>query len=113
MQEHTRIAVRRRVGSNIRRLRKQHNLTQDRLAERAGHQGRHVGQIERSEANVGLDVIADLANGLEVDAQDLFAPIASDRPGRRPRFTSVPSQDLEVLRPALDVVLRAAFRSRR
>jgi transcriptional regulator with XRE-family HTH domain len=65
-------AIRTRVGRTIRRLRLLRGLSQERLAERAGNSWKHVGQIERGEANVGLDVLARIAGALSVDVPDLF-----------------------------------------
>jgi transcriptional regulator with XRE-family HTH domain len=66
-------AVRLRVGSNVQRLRKWSKVTQEKLAESAGHAAKHIGQIERGEVNVGLDVLARIAKALSVDVADLFA----------------------------------------
>jgi transcriptional regulator with XRE-family HTH domain len=114
MLEDARMAVRRRVGSNIKRLRKLHDLTQEGLAQRTeDRQSRHVGQIERFETNVGLDVLTDLAEAFKVDVQEFFAPTANDRPRKSARFARVPSKDLELLEDALGAVIRALYRSRR
>ena len=66
-------AVRTRVGTAIRRLRLQRRLSQERLAELAGTSGKYVGEIERAQVNATIDVLADLAAALSVDAGDLFA----------------------------------------
>lgn len=108
------MAVRRRVGINIRRLRELHELTQTALADRTEErQSRHVGQIERFETNVGLDVLTDLAEAFKVDVQEFFAPTANDRPRRTAAFARVPSKDLELLEKALGAVLRALSSARR
>jgi transcriptional regulator with XRE-family HTH domain len=65
-------AIRRRVGSTIRRLRMERALTQEGLAERVGNSWKHVGQIERGEVNVGLDVLARIAGALSVNIAELF-----------------------------------------
>lgn len=65
-------AVRLRVGSNVQRLRRSHGLSQEQLAEVVGNTGKHVGQIERGEVNVGLDVLGGIAAALSVDVADLF-----------------------------------------
>jgi transcriptional regulator with XRE-family HTH domain len=67
-------AVRTRVGTAIRRLRLQRRLSQERLAELAGTSGKYVGEIERAQVNVTVDVLADLAAALSIDVVDLFAP---------------------------------------
>jgi transcriptional regulator with XRE-family HTH domain len=72
MRDHGR-AIRTRVGKAIRSLRLQHDWSQEKLAELAGNGLKHVGQIERGEVNVGLDVLARIAAALSVDVADLFA----------------------------------------
>lgn len=76
-------AVRLRVGMNVRRVRLLRKLSQERLAELVGNTGKHVGQVERGEVNVGLDTLSRIANALAIDVGDLFA-------GPRPRRRSEP-----------------------
>lgn len=54
------------LGQTIRRLRRQADLTQEELAERAGLSANYVGQIERGEKNPGALALFALANGLAV-----------------------------------------------
>jgi transcriptional regulator with XRE-family HTH domain len=81
MRDHAR-AIRSRVGRTIRRLRLARDLSQERLAERAGNSWKHVGQIERGEVNVGLDVLAGIAAALSVDIAELFLEPRGRRPAR-------------------------------
>src|SRR5215213_4357704 len=81
MRDHGR-AVRTRVGRTIRRLRQQRALTQERLAELAGNGWKHIGQVERGEVNVGLDVLAQIADALSVGLGDLFADVPARRRSR-------------------------------
>ena len=72
-------AIRLRVGRAIRRLRLARGFSQERLAELAGSSGKHIGAIERGQANVGLDALARIAGALSVDAAVLFAPLRGRR----------------------------------
>ena len=65
--------MRRRVGKQVQRLRMSRGLSQERLAESVGNTGKHIGQIERGEVNVGIDILAGIARVLAVDMRDLFA----------------------------------------
>jgi transcriptional regulator with XRE-family HTH domain len=78
-------AIRTRVGGVVRRLRLLRGLSQERLAELAGNSWKHVGQIERGQVNVGLDVLGRIAHALAVDVADLFVQPR----GRRRPATSV------------------------
>ncbi len=54
-------------SENIRKVRKQHGLTQDAVAERCGLSAKYIGELERAEASPSLDSIEKLARGLNVD----------------------------------------------
>ena len=63
-------------------LRSLHRLTQEELAERVGNTNKHIGEIERAEANVRLDNLAALAHALSVDVSDLLRSTTIPRPLR-------------------------------
>jgi transcriptional regulator with XRE-family HTH domain len=68
---------------NLRRLRKERGLTQERLAELSGLHLTDVGRIERAERDPGVRTVARLATGLGVPALELFRSIdpSEDWPG--------------------------------
>jgi transcriptional regulator with XRE-family HTH domain len=59
-------------GENIRSLREQKELSQERLAELAELHRTYVGAVERGERNVSLKNIVRLAKALEKEAKDLL-----------------------------------------
>lgn len=63
---------RRIVGANVRRLRKERGLSQERLALSAEMDLRYLGGIERGEHNPTVDMLGRLAFALEVHPRDLF-----------------------------------------
>jgi transcriptional regulator with XRE-family HTH domain len=67
-------ALRHRVGTHVRRLRQSRGLSQEGLAELAGNTGKHIGQVERGEVSVGLDILGAIARALSIDPSDLLAP---------------------------------------
>jgi transcriptional regulator with XRE-family HTH domain len=80
------------LGWNLRRLRVAKGLSQERLALAAGIDRAYVGRVERGEENVTLNVIAAVAEALEVAVTDLFAVPPDGAalpqplpPGRRPK----------------------------
>ena len=62
------------LGKRLRALRKEADLTQEELAERAKLSANYVGQIERGEKNPGALALFALARGLQVSPGTLFAP---------------------------------------
>jgi transcriptional regulator with XRE-family HTH domain len=65
-------AVRERIGRNVRQLRIARGWTQEQLAERVGNTERHVGQVERGEVNVTIDILTTMAAHLSVDVARLL-----------------------------------------
>jgi transcriptional regulator with XRE-family HTH domain len=59
-------------GLNIRRIRKDHGLSQEALAAGAGLAPTYVGQIERGKRSPTLDVVERLAEALGVKPSDLL-----------------------------------------
>jgi len=64
-----------RFGEQIRHLRKQRGLSQEKLAEMAGLHRNYIGGIERGERNVALLNILRLSKALGVPPSDLFQGI--------------------------------------
>lgn len=80
------------VAWNLRRLRVAKGLSQVRLAADAGVDKTFVGQIEREERSVSVDILERLAKALGCMVREFFDPPAdgderSDalRSGRKPR----------------------------
>ena len=60
------------LSENIIRLRKEHGLSQERLAEQAGLHRTFISLVERRGRNVTLGVVEALANALGVDTPTLL-----------------------------------------
>ena len=63
------------MGNQIRKLRLERRLSQEKLAELADLHRNYVGGVERGERNVGLLNIVKLARGLDVRPAKLIEPI--------------------------------------
>jgi transcriptional regulator with XRE-family HTH domain len=63
--------VQKRVGDNIRHLRKEQGYTQDAFADRAGLHRAHMGEIERGESNVTIQTLKIIADALKMKIADL------------------------------------------
>ena len=60
------------VGFNIRKIREEKGLTQEKLAAVADLHRAYIGQIERVEKNIGLKNLEKIAKALGVDVKDLL-----------------------------------------
>jgi transcriptional regulator with XRE-family HTH domain len=68
-------------AANLRRLRRERGLSQERLAHDAELNMTHVAKIERSEREPGVRTVAKLAKALGIPAGELFDGIGADRCG--------------------------------
>ncbi|WP_341896941.1 helix-turn-helix transcriptional regulator [Sphingobium sp. YR657] len=62
-----------RVGSNVRRLREERGLTQERVAFDAHIDLTYLGGIERGKRNPSLLVMVRIANALNAEIRELLA----------------------------------------
>lgn len=62
-----------KFGVKVRDLRKQKNLSQEDLADKARLHRTYIGMIERAEKNITLLNIEKIANALEVSIKDFFS----------------------------------------
>lgn len=104
------LPVRLRVGANVQRLRRSRGLTQEQLSELVGNTGKHLGQIERGEVNVGIDTLARLASALEVDVTDLFAPTPRRRRPEPPMYLAN-ARELDQIEDAIRSIRSAHIKS--
>jgi transcriptional regulator with XRE-family HTH domain len=66
-------------AANLRRIREELGLSQERLAHRADLHMSHVAKIERSEREPGVRTVFKLARALGVSASKLFDGIDGRR----------------------------------
>lgn len=60
------------VGARIRKIRTDHNLTQEALAELVGISTSHVSNIETGTKQISLSTLIKLANSLKVSVDELL-----------------------------------------
>ena len=103
-------AVRLRVGRNVQRLRRARGFSQERFAELVGNTGKHIGQVERGEVNVGLDILARIAAALSVDITELFTTTPRRRRAEPPLFLAN-DRELQQIEQAVRSIRSARVRA--
>ena len=63
-----------RVGMNIRAIRKAQKLTIDELAEMCDFQAPYLSDVERGERNITLQTLTKILDALQVDAASVLIP---------------------------------------
>lgn len=66
---------RQRISCNLKRLRAELGLSQEKAAELADFHRTYVSQLERCVTNISIDGLERLALALGVDVVDLLQPI--------------------------------------
>lgn len=66
--------MRKLVGENCLRIRKERGLTQERLSELSGLTQQYLSDLERGKRNPTIVTIFELAQALEVSHIDLVSP---------------------------------------
>lgn len=64
--------IRKRLGSNVKRLRLKNGWSQEDYADRAGIHRTYVSDIERASRNPTITVVERLAEALQVSASSLI-----------------------------------------
>jgi transcriptional regulator with XRE-family HTH domain len=67
--------IRRYVGLNVKRIRKEHEWSQEDFAFEAGLHRTYVSGIERGIRNPTVTIVAKLADALGVQPYDLLKPV--------------------------------------
>lgn len=71
--------IKQRFGKAVRRRRRELDLSQEELAERAELHRTYLSDIERGEGNPSLEIIEKLANALDISVASLFADYKIDQ----------------------------------
>ncbi|WP_206423449.1 helix-turn-helix domain-containing protein [Enterococcus mediterraneensis] len=64
-----------KIGSLIRKLRLEKNLSQMKLAELSKHSTNHVGAIERGEKNISVQTLYSITHVLDISLESFFSLI--------------------------------------
>ncbi len=77
------------VGKNIRKIRKEKNLTQDELAERLHCTRQTISNYENGKSEPGIDLLVEIAGVLEVKVNDLIYGLKKKENRRKQKVVSV------------------------
>ena len=61
-----------KIGKNVRGIRENKGITQEKLAFEAGLNRAYIGYIERGERNPSTDTLVKIAKALKVSPKDLL-----------------------------------------
>jgi len=61
-----------KFGKKVREIRTKQNLSQEKLATKAGVHRTYIGMIERAEKNITLENIEKVAKALGLSVKELF-----------------------------------------
>jgi len=70
--------MRKLVGRNFARIRRDKGLTQEQVEERSGFSQQYLSDLERGRRNPTIITLYELAQALEVSHMELVAPDASE-----------------------------------
>lgn len=71
-------------ATNLRRIRKDKQLTQEKVAEAADLHPNYISSVERAERNISICNIERIAHALGVSMADLVAEVPADTTGLAP-----------------------------
>lgn len=73
MSQNNQLSIKQRFGKAIRRRRRELDLSQEELAERAELHRTYISNIERGELNPSLETMEKLVKALDINVSALFA----------------------------------------
>ena len=62
-----------KIAENVRKIRTQFNISQEKLAEYAGLHRTYIGQVERAEKNITIESMEKISKALKVEVIDLLS----------------------------------------
>ncbi len=64
--------IKKKLGNNIRKLRKQRGFSQEELSLNLDLDGSYIGKVENGKLNITIDKISAIAQFLNVEIIELF-----------------------------------------
>ena len=97
--------IQKRLGENVKRLRKERNLTQFQLAEKAGLSEETVKNVELSRCWTSDKNLAKITKALEVDVGTLFLPVNTSFENDSPNSAVIKDAIAENIKRYVDTIL--------
>jgi len=66
------VDIKQKLGIVIKKLRMDKSISQENLALQANIDRTYIGDIEKGERNISVEILEKLANALEISISDLF-----------------------------------------
>lgn len=85
------------LSNNMKKYRKLKNLSQEKLAEKAGASSNYIALIESGKNFPSLPMLAQIANALEIDELDLFNAAGLDYNNFQEMYKRISKEMQEVL----------------
>ena len=98
--------IKKRLGENVKRIRKEQKLTQFQLAEKAELSEETVKNIELSRCWTSDKNLAKLTKALEVDIHSLFLPVSTSFDSDSENSVIIKTAIAEHLKDYVDSVLK-------
>ena len=98
--------IKKRLGENVKRIRKEQKLTQFQLAEKAELSEETVKNIELSRCWTSNKNLANLTKALEVDIHSLFLPVSTSFDSDSKDSVIIKNAIAEHLKDYVDSVLK-------
>lgn len=64
--------IKKTIGNNLRYIRYQKNMSQEKFYEEYGLNPKYLASVERGEINIGVEFLANLAKALKVPITELI-----------------------------------------
>ncbi len=102
-----------KIGKHIKDLRNGKNLSQQALAELAGMSYKYLGEIERGQVNLSVEILIKIAQALQVNAGDLLNDIIDDETKTMAKVKSLFSELSKKDSDAAIEILQAFYKNRK
>ncbi len=93
------------LANNMKRYRKQRNLSQEKLAEKAGASANYIAMIENGRNFPSLPMLRQIADALGVDALALFDKAALEYPNLESLRADVLESVMQAVNKSFDGIM--------